>query len=827
MCEEIISQLEDKKMKKNIKNDKVLRAITIALATMITVTASPVTVLADENAEPDNDTNTSESEESGEETSASEEQSQSEETSTVAEASEACENAEAIIEGASEESAPEISLTETIEDASAAVAEVESVYVAPAETIEQIQAELTEAAASVESTEADVDTAQTYIEAASDAQSTADTITAAAAASVETVNSGIETINEADSKAEESVVNAESFATEANTAATKEEAEAAAENASAELASVEAGLEAANSAYETASAAASQAEVEYVAAEAAHAKAVAELEKANEAIKNAQGNATAAQERMKAAQAKVDALEKKVNTIAENKEALENLSKQYYNFLVHYYRNDAKTDVYKADGTLDLEKSAAKAVAEGKAVDPGFCPNTLLLGRDLLKELVSLKLKMNGADADSIVFATEGKDAKQAAAGTLTKDNKGNARVVINAATEYTQYWDNQTGDSGRNNHAKVTYTKDGVEYTEYYNYVAKASKYEDKLDLENGTIFLASVTKGDDGKWHAAADNSEFSFDNYAKLLEAINIAAAASEDMNEYNKAKEAVDAATAEVDRLKNQLDKINKVSVDGSVIRQLKAALEQAQADLEEAKDTRDALAGKVAQAKAIVESIDLSRFEGNEETVEIAKEVIEATAVANVEAAVKTAAVETAAVETTAVKTAAAETTTVETTTVETAAVETTAVETAAVETTAVETTAVETTSVETETVATAADSAETADEAEATGENQATSGVLGARVEDTAEESADEAVYSEVSIKIDTDEAIEEDENAQAKLNGIKKLVKIEDNETPLADMPFESDDNISWWWLLVIALLGATGKAMYENHKRKEEANK
>ena len=53
----------------------------------------------------------------------------------------------------------------------------------------------------------------------------------------------------------------------------------------------------------------------------------------------------------------------------------------------------------------------------------------------------------------------------------------------------------------------------------------------------------------------------------------------------------------------------------------------------------------------------------------------------------------------------------------------------------------------------------------------------------------------------------------------------VDALTKIGNNEVPLADMPFETDDNISWWWLLVIALFGAAGKAMYENHKRKEEA--
>ena len=729
-------------MRKTTKNEKVIRAITIALATMITVSASPISVLAEENADSDNDTNTSGSESSSEETSSSsEESSQSEETSTVAEAESVCENAEAIIEGTSvAEDVPAISLPETIEDAAAAVAAVEASFAAPAETLEQISAELTEAGNFVEATKSDVDTAETNIAAASEAQGMADTMTTAAAASVDTINSGIETI--------------------------KNEA-AAANSASADLTSMEAGLAKVNSAYESASAAAVQAEAEYQAAEIAHAKAVAELDKANEAIRNAQGNATAAQERMKAAQAKVDALESKVNTLAENKEALENLREEYYNYLVHYYRNDAKTAVYKADGSLDLEESAKKAVSEGKAVDPGFCNNTLLLGRELLRELVTLKLTMNGADADSIVFAAEGSVRKEAADGTLTTDNKGMARVTIDNSTKYTQLWEYQNGESGRNHCAKVTYTKNGEEITEHYNYIAKASKYNDTLDLENGTIFLANVEKGEDGKWHSSADNSEFNFSDYSKLLEAINIAAAASEDMNEYNRAKEAVDAAAAEVDRLKDELDKINKVSVDGSVLRSLKAALEQAQEDLVEAKETRDALADKVAKARAIVESVDLSGFEGSEEVTGIAGDVVAAAEASTGAAAVAAA-------------------------------------------------------STEAGTEAVAATSTETVAEASV----EANVAVLGARVYENTTVAAEETGKEEVQIVIAEDDETEDNANVNAEIEGTKKLVKIEENEVPLAEIPFETDDNISWWWLLVIALLGATGKAMYENYRNKEEAN-
>lgn len=50
-------------------------------------------------------------------------------------------------------------------------------------------------------------------------------------------------------------------------------------------------------------------------------------------------------------------------------------------------------------------------------------------------------------------------------------------------------------------------------------------------------------------------------------------------------------------------------------------------------------------------------------------------------------------------------------------------------------------------------------------------------------------------------------------------------IVAIEDEETPLA-AGVDADAKVSWWWLLIIALLGATGYKMYKDHqKRKEEA--
>lgn len=52
-----------------------------------------------------------------------------------------------------------------------------------------------------------------------------------------------------------------------------------------------------------------------------------------------------------------------------------------------------------------------------------------------------------------------------------------------------------------------------------------------------------------------------------------------------------------------------------------------------------------------------------------------------------------------------------------------------------------------------------------------------------------------------------------------------QSIVEIEDEEVPLVAMPTEAEKaNMSWWWLLIVALLGATGYKMYKDHQNKKE---
>ncbi len=67
--------------------------------------------------------------------------------------------------------------------------------------------------------------------------------------------------------------------------------------------------------------------------------------------------------------------------------------------------------------------------------------------------------------------------------------------------------------------------------------------------------------------------------------------------------------------------------------------------------------------------------------------------------------------------------------------------------------------------------------------------------------------------------------AIEEEENAQTEIAGTKKIVRIENNMIHLSQMPnLDEAQKMNWWWLLVIALFGATGKKMYDNYKANKE---
>lgn len=65
-------------------------------------------------------------------------------------------------------------------------------------------------------------------------------------------------------------------------------------------------------------------------------------------------------------------------------------------------------------------------------------------------------------------------------------------------------------------------------------------------------------------------------------------------------------------------------------------------------------------------------------------------------------------------------------------------------------------------------------------------------------------------------------------EDAQTPLTDFaedEKLLDLDDEKTPLSSFEEESTKRMSWWWLLIVAIMGATGYEMYKKHEKKKKA--
>ena len=749
-------------MRKNIKNDKVIKAITIGLATMITATSAPVSILADEvdgQAEPAAQAGTQESNESqSENTNESTEAAQTAGNCADMASTDAPEAAEAVSEAAE---AVE-NITDFVDPADQAVAtQIQTGLEEVSGAIEAIggqEGTLTEASALIgEALVADinadqaVDTANDQL-AAAEAQQTA--------------------FAQADTKIEDNSRSAIDNADVANTSNDRVEAYQAKDDAEAALEAANDGLTAATQAYDETSKAVSAAEDAYNSAVDEQKAAADKLAQAKEALKNADTNATAANERMKALQSQMDNLNSKVEDLANQKEDLEKLNDLYYKLMVHFYRDqNIRCAVYNDNGTLNVEASAQKAknVSTKTATE-----NTFKVGRALMAELIEFKLKANGVDPSTIHIGEEvaGGTKKTMSEGALVKDGKNDKVSIVNEQNIW--FADYGKGNDGRGNAIKVTYKdKDGNDHTEYYNYVLKSKDSE--KDLENGPIYLAKIDITASGEDMVSRDTDANNMDDLRNLNARIAKAMKAAQILDEYAAAKAEVDEAAALVDELTKAIDTLNKtdIKISAEKVENLGKALEKAQQDLQAASDRKAELEDKVAEAQAAVDAIDLSRFD-----------ISDAAAPAAEEAEDTQTAEEAGTTDGTAAPAA--------------------------------------TFAAPAEAVSEAADAVLSEAEAAATEGGASAAAVLGARVDESAPE-AEEAGENERQINIRIDEKIEEDENANEAIDGTKKNVRIADNMIPLAQMPSETD-SISWWWLLIIALFGATGKAMYENYKNRKE---
>lgn len=90
-------------------------------------------------------------------------------------------------------------------------------------------------------------------------------------------------------------------------------------------------------------------------------------------------------------------------------------------------------------------------------------------------------------------------------------------------------------------------------------------------------------------------------------------------------------------------------------------------------------------------------------------------------------------------------------------------------------------------------------------------------------VGETAADEEEPAGEELVSVEEAAVPLAEVGENNKSRTTNTNNTRKVSDEKIPLANVETENN-KISWWWILVIALLGATGTELYIRHQKKEE---
>lgn len=606
-------------MHKEVKNDKVLRAITIGIAAMMATSAMPLTVFADENPEASGETPAAESQR--ESSSVKPEENTSTQpvetiTQNVAQAETHATEAESSISGAIEQ-------TSSIDDATITdnLAGAQMLFDGVSDQPGVI---------------GELDAAKSIMTTATEMEATANTLAGTADKTANALNNDLSDYSEADAETTTHASDTIAAADKANTSKKKKEAYEAKAEAVKNLGLVEEGFKEANDAFNAALIKAEQAETEYSAAEEAHKAALEKVEEAKARLAEAETNAIAASEMLKAAQQRADSLGRRAEKLQENSEKLEEVREQYYAMMVQYYRDVlGKETVYHDDGTLDVKACAEKITADqinAKAKSPGN--KVMELGRDLLNKLVEMNVIANDdIDWDTYKFGVDGKTAQKAREGIVFESSEivsgdnGADQVVtekprynkdgleLTPNSTYTFKWDRSTQDDmGRTNRVRVTYTgKDGVEHEEYYNYLFKSESLGEN-DLDKGVVYLTRVVKNKEGAWETQEISDPDALRDYSDILEAIE----ASKTIEDYKAAQLAVAEAVSKVDALTKEIESLQSVGADSSVITELREKLDQANQDLADATEKKVELQDKVEEARRAVDNIDLSRFKDREE-----------------------------------------------------------------------------------------------------------------------------------------------------------------------------------------------------------------
>lgn len=796
-------------MRRNIKNDKVIKAITIGLATMIAATSAPLDVLADEVSENTTVNNPQQ-----------DEQSQTEE-----QISDAVKTIEGTPANETTGAPAEAGALELIADADKMVdAYADSFGFTDSEVNAVIQQDLTDAANYI----ADKEGTGVKIngEASNGAEKDlkdAKTLVAEGYDEVDNANDAMENIvtssNQVFDTANE--INKDDDYNGKNDLVETVQNYADSANAASDYNAAVGFQGQAQQTYNNAATALEQAQSKYEAALAAKKAADEKFEAANDKIEHAQINSAEAYRKLVNAKSELANLQEEAK---EKQKELEAIQKQYYALQVQYYRKAGingnttieienkngekekekeKVKVFGEDGKLNTDYAAQWIVEKNKVeanAEPG--EEAWKIGRYLLKELVEAKLKEEGAE--NIVFGAkfDGSSRQDAwevdvyanenenGAHQVIKKDANNQWVISEVGEKLDVYKATTvTKDRGRTNRFAVTYTKNGKPVTEYYNYVFKNPNPEyDKADLnmEEGPIYLAQIkplldeqgnqSKDEKGNLLWETERVEGAYDNYKEL---VNI-------VNQYGEAQQAVKDATDKVEKLQGQISeiqRIGKIFFDGKWISPEKLVegdvdlgllSEYAEdpyiklvLDLKIAEKELSTAQENVEEAKRILDSIDLSRFNVRNDDPTGDGTGAGDTVVDGGDVSVVIPGGYTLP--------------------------------------------------------------AGMLDAFGGTGTTGGgtTSGVLGVRTDGGTEADEGGAADSRTNVAPRADfSTVNKVLGSRQNKDNSQIVKKIKDNEIPLAEIPNMDDEvTMNWMWLLIIFLLGATGKKMYDEYKKKKEA--
>lgn len=805
-------------MKRNVKNDKVLKAMTIGLAAMIAATSMPMNVYADGETTTESEGGSgSESGESGESSSSEESSSESQgETMEISAMDSAVDNLVEITEPvAAGETAPEENIPAALDTAIAEVGELTEAGV-DATVVDGIVADITVAKVgevkegeTVESggivqVNASLEEAQQILNTAVTNESNSSTSVNAA---TETANEKITTL---ESKIEE---------------CQNKEAELAktAPNTKAELVSLDNLYIEVQNAY-------SDAEQAYSEAKGKYEAAVEDMDNLKADIDSAYKNATAAHEVLKAAQ-------QKVNALAEDANKIKDIQEQYYEMLVHFYRvgfgkidqsdmtQDEKNELSKKkaaafdengklniDACIDIFKTYNVKIADAKdepvldengkpVVDEEGNPVTthkdkevqnlleymaynpggevFALNRDLTNKIVSYMLEKKGYTdvkvgvketeklGKSIIGKNESQSNKQAVEGVLFTNSewidkkagkRGKDQVVVNSTT---------TKDINGNiitPNAKYDFwvTSDALDDWGRMNRIKVT--YKDENGVEQKAYYnyvLKSATWGDNLDDFA---NGPIYLAQISKNADGNWVSSRDESENNYINYAK-----LTEKMQELAPYFEA--QAAVDAA--EKKVADLEDALARLSKANLGTEVLQGlknRLDEAKKYLDEM-VQRKEEIEEQIESMPDPVseddDDSSDSSSSSDTTDGVVFDAGTGTLSLPGLGIPSITVPT---------------------------------------------------------SPTSGVAGVRTNGSGRGVAGVKVASNASNTLkDADKKIDQlKETKDKKYNPNQNYKKIENNLIPLAATPFEDPNGMSWWWIVIVVLLGATGKKMYDRHQEK-----